>query len=1061
MAKLGINTGTTANDGTGDTLREAGGKINTNFDEIYSSLGDGTEIYSGIVTSIVGGDFISVSSPTGEVTITGFANTENINSRSLIVVGVSTLGVITSTESLGIGTIYTERVECSGAVIGNTLVGDGSQITGLATTERVVTNSLVVSGISTLGIVTGVTSLQATDVYATKLFGDGSHISNIPPGIATYASLSGLATDATYAGYATTAGISTYASNSGVATYAPLAGVSTYASLAGLATDATYAGYATTAGISTLSTHSVTAGISSYSGSWVLGADGTSNYTFTGNGLTGGETNPILYLVRGQVYRFTNQLGAHPFQIQETPNGSVGTAYTDGVTNNGVTNGDLIFNVQFDVPKQLYYQCTVHNSMGGGIEILNNDSDFAEYSDVAGIATYASTAGLSTHATYAGYSVISGFSTTSGVSTTSDYATLAGIATNATYSTYSPLSGIATYATSAGVATDATYATYSVTSGIATYATSTGIATYATSSGVSTLSTNSQGLTGVPDIEVGKVDSNQVDSNGLAVVGVSTLGIVTGATYYGDGSNLGGILPIRPVQIFQNLEVLGVTTLGILTSVQSLSSDDAYITNLVAGNVSGDGSGLTNVQAYGSIGLGVGGSYVGAGFTVINLEYVGEIDAEFTSIGNTSYITVTSYAATSNTQSDSLVVTGISTLGVVTDVTSIGVVDIYTNSITASEIYGNSDGADTVLAVTDTISPTGRRVAFIDDVNTGVSDYETVNVGNLIWVPDSGELTGVITYSGRDVGASGTITASTFIGEGSNITGVVTSIVAGVGVTVTGSVGAVTVSFTGITSDGNIETTGIVTAGSFVGDGSGLTNLPGISIENNTSSVGVAKTINFGDNLSVTGSGEVLTITGVGTFSGDYNDLSNAPTVPTNNNQLTNGAGFITTSFTSTSQLTNDVGFVTTGGTISLAEGITGEPDINVGIVSATTIVSDNYVGNGSQLIGGRWTLGANGSSDYTFTGVGFTETTNDPDIYLARGRIYEFVNEMNQHPFQIQDTPNGTVGNPYNNGIINNGVVNGTLVMQIPFNSPDTLYYQCTSHAGMGGTIFIYPTLR
>ena len=29
-------------------------------------------------------------------------------------------------------------------------------------------------------------------------------------------------------------------------------------------------------------------------------------------------------------------------------------------------------------------------------------------------------------------------------------------------------------------------------------------------------------------------------------------------------------------------------------------------------------------------------------------------------------------------------------------------------------------------------------------------------------------------------------------------------------------------------------------------------------------------------------------------FSGDYNDLTNKPTIPTNNNQLTNGAGYIT-----------------------------------------------------------------------------------------------------------------------------------------------------------------------
>jgi len=44
MARQNINRGTTANDGTGDTLRSASGKINDNFRELYTLLGDSAQI---------------------------------------------------------------------------------------------------------------------------------------------------------------------------------------------------------------------------------------------------------------------------------------------------------------------------------------------------------------------------------------------------------------------------------------------------------------------------------------------------------------------------------------------------------------------------------------------------------------------------------------------------------------------------------------------------------------------------------------------------------------------------------------------------------------------------------------------------------------------------------------------------------------------------------------------------------------------------------------------------------------------------------------------------------
>lgn len=109
-----------------------------------------------------------------------------------------------------------------------------------------------------------------------------------------------------------------------------------------------------------------------YTSEWTLGANGNNHYTFTGPGFSGGENDPLITLVRGQQYKFTNTMNMHPFRVQSTPNGSVGTQYNAGITNNDVSNGTLIWNIQFDAPNTLYYQCTSHTAMGGPFYIVDN-----------------------------------------------------------------------------------------------------------------------------------------------------------------------------------------------------------------------------------------------------------------------------------------------------------------------------------------------------------------------------------------------------------------------------------------------------------------------------------------------------------------------------------------------------------------------------------------------------------------------------------------------------------------------------------------------------------------
>jgi hypothetical protein len=62
MVKQVVNTGTLANDGTGDTLRTAATKINNNFTELYDVLGgDGIAVGGGSVLTDSGFDIIGTS----------------------------------------------------------------------------------------------------------------------------------------------------------------------------------------------------------------------------------------------------------------------------------------------------------------------------------------------------------------------------------------------------------------------------------------------------------------------------------------------------------------------------------------------------------------------------------------------------------------------------------------------------------------------------------------------------------------------------------------------------------------------------------------------------------------------------------------------------------------------------------------------------------------------------------------------------------------------------------------------------------------------------------------
>ena len=121
------------------------------------------------------------------------------------------------------------------------------------------------------------------------------------------------------------------------------------------------------------------------------------------------------------------------------------------------------------------------------------------------------------------------------------------------------------------------------------------------------------------------------------------------------------------------------------------------------------------------------------------------------------------------------------------------------------------------------------------------------------------------------------------------------------------------------------------------------------------------------------------------------------------------------------------------------------------GAVKTITIAGGGGAGSPETT----WTM-THDSGNYSFTGNGFVSATTDPTLYLIRGQTYKFVNNTGGHPFRIQtDGPTVGGGNSYNDGVTNQDAGNGvTLTFVVPMDAPDTLYYQCTAHTGMFGTI-------
>jgi hypothetical protein len=91
------------------------------------------------------------------------------------------------------------------------------------------------------------------------------------------------------------------------------------------------------------------------------------------------------------------------------------------------------------------------------------------------------------------------------------------------------------------------------------------------------------------------------------------------------------------------------------------------------------------------------------------------------------------------------------------------------------------------------------------------------------------------------------------------------------------------------------------------------------------------------------------------------------------------------------------------------------------------------------------------GSGSYTVNGV-----ANGP-IEFVKGKKYRIHINASGHPFWIQTVSGAySSGNVYSTGITGNGTQVGHIIVELPQNAPDNLYYACQFHSSMAGAVLV-----
>ena len=149
MARITLNVGSNANDGTGQTLRSAMQDVNTMFTELYASplFAEGISISgNNISANRTNDDLVLKPSGTGSVLINNLTVDSNINVQDNEITTTQSNSDLVLSAS-GTGSVVIANADINGGAIDNTVIGGTTPVAGTFTTLTV-NGSMTMDGVT-------------------------------------------------------------------------------------------------------------------------------------------------------------------------------------------------------------------------------------------------------------------------------------------------------------------------------------------------------------------------------------------------------------------------------------------------------------------------------------------------------------------------------------------------------------------------------------------------------------------------------------------------------------------------------------------------------------------------------------------------------------------------------------------------------------------------------------------------------------------------------------------------------------------------------------------------